>query len=366
MTTYRLFPSTNGPSSPASYTGNFLAGVIFKVTQGGMWLNRYWHWVPGTNGDTVARKFALWAVTGNGTGTLISAATVTSGTLTAGQWNSVDLPSPVQLAVGTSYIAATGWSAVHGFPDSDIGGAGTGAVDSYGTGGHTAGITNGPLFAFSDNANGGTKGEPYGMSQGVFSTAGTDPAATMPTTGSNAGNFWMDVEVSDTGPAAYSGSYRLWPNKFDANSVTVVDTTTGDVIATEVHLSQPCTLNKIWYYSPSGAAALGNWAGIYQITGANSGTLVAQIASPSWSGAAASGWVSASFAGGTTLPAGSYKVCVGGPASQWGPKDANTDYWRSRRRRERHHVGPAVGAEPGRGEPRLQLQRQRGRDAAVQ
>ena len=36
MTTYRLFPATNGPSSPVSYSGNFLCGVLFKVTSGGM------------------------------------------------------------------------------------------------------------------------------------------------------------------------------------------------------------------------------------------------------------------------------------------------------------------------------------------
>ena len=38
--TYRLFPSTNGPSSPVSYSGPFMAGVLFKVTTGGMLVRR--------------------------------------------------------------------------------------------------------------------------------------------------------------------------------------------------------------------------------------------------------------------------------------------------------------------------------------
>ena len=38
--TYRLFPSTNGPSSPVSYSGPFLAGVVFEVTTGGNLVRR--------------------------------------------------------------------------------------------------------------------------------------------------------------------------------------------------------------------------------------------------------------------------------------------------------------------------------------
>jgi len=330
LTTYRLFPATNGPTTPVSYSGNILVGVIFEVTQGGMFFNGYYHWVPGTNGDTVARKFCLWQIKGASSGVLIPAATVTSGTLTAGQWNFVPLATPVPLAIGTAYNACTGWSAVHGFPDSDTSGAGTGAGDSFGTGGHTAGITQGPLFAFSDGAGGGgTKPEPYGTPQGVFSTAGTDPAVNMPGTGSNSGNFWMDVQVDDTTPANYSGTYRLYPNKTDANSATVADLAVDYVVATEFHLSQACTLNKIWYYSPSGTAQLATSADIWSILGANSGSIVAGTNSPSWSGAAGSGWISTSFAG-VTLPAGIYKVSVFNNAATpdgWSAKDASTNYW---------------------------------------
>ena len=54
--TYRLFPSTNGPSSPVSYTGPFLAGVVFEVTTGGCWFDGYWWWVCPSGQSTVGAE----------------------------------------------------------------------------------------------------------------------------------------------------------------------------------------------------------------------------------------------------------------------------------------------------------------------
>lgn len=332
MTTYRLFPATNGPATPTSYTGNFLSGVLFEVTQGGMWFQGYWLWVPGTNGDTVAHKCALWNITAAATGVLVPSTTVTSGTLTAGQWNFVALANPVPLAIGTSYNACTGWfvTSGKGFPDSDTGGAGGGPANSWGTGGNTAGITQGPLVGFSDQpVHGGTKAEPYGSAQGLFSVAGTDPSVIMPNTGSNSGNFWVDVQVSDTGPVAYAGSYRLYPNKSGTSQQTVPDSAVNYVLGTEFHLSAACTLNKIWYYSPSGTVQLATSARVWSIQGPNAGTSVAANITPSWSGAAGSGWISCSFSG-VTLPAGSYKATVFNNVvtpDEWSAKDASTNYW---------------------------------------
>jgi hypothetical protein len=330
MTTYRLFPATNGPSSPVPYTGNILVGVLFRVTQGGMWFTGYWKWVA-TGEDVTARKFALWHVDGAGTGTLLPAATVTSGTLTAGQWNFVALSTPIQLSIGSTYNACTGWAAVtlHGFSDSDTTGAGTGAADSYGSGGHTSGITSGPLFAFSDQ--GFSAPDPFGNPQGVFSTAGTDATVNMPFTGSNNGNFWMDASVSDTAPAGYAGTYRLWPNTGPPNPSIVSDAPDNYEVATEIALSQACVVSKLWYYSPSGATQLATAANIWSITGGGlTGTLAATNAAPSWSGAAASGWISCTLS--ATLPAGKYKAGVyngaASPAACFA-KDAQTDYWRN-------------------------------------
>ena len=58
MGTYRLFPSTAGPSTPVSYSGPFLAGVVFCVTINS-WFEGYWWWVCPTGQSTAPQKFAL-------------------------------------------------------------------------------------------------------------------------------------------------------------------------------------------------------------------------------------------------------------------------------------------------------------------
>lgn len=166
------------------------------------------------------------------------------------------------------------------------------------------------------------------MGQGLFTTGGSDPSKQMPTTqDSTYDNFWIDVQISNAAPSGYSGSYRLWPNKYDANSSTVSDSAANYIIATEIDLvTGPCTLNKIWYYSPHGTAQLATRASVWSIS---SRTEVAANASPSWSGAAGSGWVSCSFSG-VTLNAGNYRVAVyNGVAApdQWSATDNGTQYW---------------------------------------
>jgi hypothetical protein len=100
MATYRLFSITDGPSSPVSWGGSFLAGVWFQVTTGGVWFDGYWWWVCNTGQPAAAQKFALWVVYADGSGTLIPAATVTSAALTAGQWNYIPLAAPLPLSIG--------------------------------------------------------------------------------------------------------------------------------------------------------------------------------------------------------------------------------------------------------------------------
>ena len=291
--TFRLFPSTNGPSSPVSYGGPFMAGVVFKVTSGGIWFDGYWWWVCPSGQSTAAQKFALWAVYNGGSGAaLVPGSTVTSGTLAAGQWNYVPLSTPIPLAIGACYNACTGFSG--SFPDTD---------GQYGAGGvYSAGIVNGPLSGFSDQS--GSLPAPS-MSQGVFSVSGTDPTASMPANGSNSANFWMDLLV-DTNPPS-GASYRLWPS-YPVLPGAASGDTTAYTLATEFQLSEPCTLDKIWYYSASGAAALPTQCGIWSVSSQSvvSGT---DNTSPSWSGAAGSGWVSCAYSG-VTLPAGDYKVAV--------------------------------------------------------
>jgi hypothetical protein len=182
--TYSFFyPSTSGPSSGISYSGNFLAGLQFKVTASGHSLLGYYWWVQaGTNPNpTAAQKFALYTWVPS-TWSLVSAGTVTSGTLSAG-WNRVNLGSGVALTSGQLYEVTTGFTG--NFNDT---------TNQFGTGDpYATGITNGPIFAFSDVP--GATFSPSNNNQGLFGTAGNDPTVNQPLTGDVHSNFWIDVIV---------------------------------------------------------------------------------------------------------------------------------------------------------------------------
>jgi hypothetical protein len=295
-----------------SYGGSFLAGVLFEVTTSGMWFQGYWWWVCPTQQSTSAQKFALWNMTDYGSGALVPGSVVTSGALTAGQWNWVPLPAPLPLAIGTCYNACTGFSG--SFPNTRNQ---FGSGDPYG-----GGIVTGPLSAYSDVS--GSLPSPYKTPQGVFGVSGSDPSVDMPGEGAASDNFWMDLQVSDTAPAQYSGSYRLWPNKYDASPTTSGDSPVNYVVATEVHLSQSCALNNIWYYSPPNTTQLATECGVWDLS---SGELIITNNSARWSGVAGSGWVFCSFSG-QILAAGKYRVAVYNGAAtpaEWNPKQLN--YW---------------------------------------
>jgi len=312
VTTYRLMDGTAGrpgvgssgtqPPGLTSYSGVFQAGTNFEVTQGGLWLQGYYWWCPA-GGDTGAQKFALWNVTSTSGGTLIPAATVTSGTLTAGAWNYTALTAPIQLAIGTQYLACTGWTAVNGFPISN---SQFGSGDPY-----AAGITNGPLYAYSDGTSGGSSPATPNIPQGAFGDVSghADPSVYMPVQGSSSSSFWVDVLVSSTAPSGYAGSYRIWPAKYDvAATGTGTDASDNYILGTEFTLSQVCALDNIWFYSPAGVTQLPTQCAIWDVATQTMvpGTL---STSPSWTGAAGSGWVACAYSG-ATLPAGDYKTSV--------------------------------------------------------
>jgi hypothetical protein len=325
MATYRLFPTTDGPATPVAYTGNFASGVAFEVTSGGMWFEGYWWWVCPSGQPTAPQTFALWQVYIEGTASIISEATVTSGPLTAGQWNYIPLDNPIMLSVGGGanfadadaggtavYIACTGFTG--GFPDTN---SQFGAGDPF-----AAGITNGPLTAFSDQS--GSKAAPWSVGQGLFSVNNnitSDPPFNL----SNSSNFWMDVQVGDTAPGDYTGSYRIWPSQPVVPGGPSNDTG-QQTFGTEFWLSQTCEVNNIWLWSPPGAANLPTRCGIFSVS-TQQEVSGSDNSSPAWvlpGGGAASagdGWIRCSYASsGLSLPAGKYKVCVamaaGGKAYQ--------------------------------------------------
>lgn len=290
---YRLFPSTNGPTTPVSYGGPFLVGVVFEITTAGGWFDGYWWWVAASGQSTAPQKFALWQPYTINNGALIPGSSVTSGQLTAGQWNYVPLPAPLPLSARVPYIASTGFTG--SFPDGN---------GQYGSAGpYSAGITQGPLFAYSDQS--GTAAAPLNLPQSVFSTVGSDPSLNMPNGGSNGDNFCQDLQITTVAPSG--ASYRTWPN-YPVIPISASNDTYQQTFGTEFLLSQACALDKIWFYSPTSATVLPARCAIWNVS---TQAVVAGTdqPAPTWSGVAGSGWVSCSYSS-VTLPAGDYKVTV--------------------------------------------------------
>jgi hypothetical protein len=318
VTTYRLMDGASGrpgsgPSTATSYSGALVVGCVFGVSQGGLWLDGYWWWVPASGGDTASGQvFALWQVTGTSAGTLIPGSAATAGALTAGAWNFVPLTTPLLLSpyatatattYGAVYCAVTGKTFTSGFPETK---------NQFGSGDpYSAGISNGPLTGFSSASGslpaGGSGGwlvqQPFGIA--------SDPTANFPTQNDNDANLWLDVQVSSTAPA--SPAYRCFPNS--PAFVGAATQSQAYTLGLEFTLSQACTLKKIWHYSPSGSGVLPSRCAIWNV---GSQTVVAgsDSTSPTWllpGGGAASagaGWVWCDYSGaGVTLSSGTnYKV----------------------------------------------------------
>jgi hypothetical protein len=299
-TTFRLFPHTNGPRTPAAYRGSFLAGVAFEATTGGCWLEGFWWWVCHTGQSTKAQKFALWQayelVNGSLQGRLIGGTTVEAKRLRAGRWNYISLHRPVPLAIGATYVAATGLK--NDFPITK---------HSFGKGDrYHAGIKSGPLQAYSDES--GSRRVPFGGSQALYSVASDDPTKHMPGLGDGqSSNFWMDLQITITAPKGTS--YRLWPNlPVIPGGVAAVLDQSQQSSGTEFWLSERCKLDRIWFYSPPGATVLPSACAIFDVSTQEmvAGTLKT---SPGWSGRVASGWVSSAYSD-VTLSPGKYKTTV--------------------------------------------------------
>lgn len=316
MTTQRLFPAANGPGAPSAATGGWLLGVLFSVTSGMRWLNGYWHWVP-PGGDTTAAKFALWNRYSTTQQALVPGSVVTSGTLTTG-WNFTPLTASIQLAPGALYEACKGWTAVNGIPVT---------AGQFGSGDPlAAGIVNGFLTGWSAPSGSGAfpaATANYNLGQMLFSnSSGADPAVAMPINGSGDDNLWMDVQVSDTAPAGFSGSYRFRPNMADLGNFSL-DTANGFTLGLTFSSSVPCTVSNGWFYTPTGVSVLPSKIGIYRVSDQ---ALIGVNNSPSWSGAAASGWVSSPMPGVTLQAATGYRYVVfEGSNVIWNAAVAN--YW---------------------------------------
>lgn len=322
---------TQPPASPSGAgIGAYIAGCPFGVSQGGLWFQGYWWYAPA-GGDTGAQKFALWETYAGGpsAGYLIPGSVVTSGTLTAGQWNFVPLSTPLLLTPyaqnattgSASYVAATGWTVVNGFPDT---------ANQFGAGNpYAAGITNGPLFTFGASVNSGIT--PNSIPVMPFATGNNDPSFVMPQTNNANDNLWLDVQVSDIAPAG--GSFRAFPNLPSAFA-GAAGQTLSYTLGFQFSVSQSCALAKIWHCSVPSSTVLPSRCAVWDVL---SQTVVAGTdnTSPSWKkpdGTAASagaGWVYCDYSGaGVTLSAGvQYKAATfaSSGGAQWFA--ASTGFW---------------------------------------
>ena len=323
MADYSIFSGSgsaglSGPGASVSFGAPITLGSQFEVTSSGLYLKGYKYWVADAGGNHASQKFALWAPNPNTTSfNLISSGTVTaSSSFTAGQWNTVLLSTPIPLTPGVVYLAATGFTGNFNETKNFWNTGGTGV----------AGLTNGPLTMYSDTSgNGGTNPAPFGHVQSSYSLAGNDPAVNTPGLADSSFNCWVDIIVTDQAPSG--ATYRAFPN-WPAPAATSSTDPTGYTLGMQFSLTQACTLNKIWHFSPSDATDLPTRCLLWNVSGqtAVSGT---DNTSPAWSGAAGSGWVSCDYSSSSiTLASGvDYKVSTyHGPGSiKW--FGVATSYW---------------------------------------
>lgn len=324
MAVYSLFP-TRPVVTTATSSVPFICGTSFEVTSGGCWFPGYW-WYAG--GATAPQKFCLHCITGGpGAGTstasvVVPGSVVTSGALTANSWNYVPLATPIPICIATPYMAATGFT---------ISGAFANQHNMFGTGDpYVSGITSGPLFGFSDSTGGGTAGtgNPWQIAQGTFATsAGTDPTAHLPTASGNSSFYGIDVSISDTAPSGWTGPFSFYPGTAWASVAATADLGVNYEVALEGIANQAVTCTAVRYFSFPGVSQLATWIGVWDVA---SKTLLASSSSPSWSGAAGSGWVQASLPVPASIGAGKrFKIAVYNGNSSAGTcftKDT-TDRW---------------------------------------
>lgn len=311
----KLTQTTNGPSSGVSYSGNFIAGLNFYVSQGNCYLFGFWIWVQaGTNPNPTGQaRAALWQMAnigGNLYAAIAASFTVFAGPLVPG-WNFVTCTQPVPLTPNANYIAAV---AVNGnFNDT---------TSYFGTGPGN-GLHNGPLYAVSIANPGWSDGGTPNISNGLFSVAGTDPRTNMPGEADGSGdgysNFWVDVVIGQTTgvPSGYTGTYKIWPN-WPAPAGVQTDSAEPYNIATEFTLTQKVTLENIWFYSVTGCTGLPTECAIWTVPGGQTaGTIVSgtDTKNPTWltptggAGSAGAGWLKCVY-GSVILNPGTYKVSV--------------------------------------------------------
>ena len=312
MTTYRLFPTTNGPGTPVDFGAGFelVSAIGFQVTQKTMYFEGYWWWVCPTQQPTAPQTFCLWQDTGDGDqkgdlGVVVEASVVTSGDFVAGGWNFVPLPQPIPLTQYVSYRAAT---ALPRYAPVTNGQFGSGGV-------YAEGITSGPLFAFADSTSGNSsKVDLYQAHNCTWQENTLDPTSVYPSSSYSGLNLWIDVQVSDQVPAG--ASFRCWPNQ--PNPLYYPEAALTVTASTQMAVSESAQVLKFWFMSQTGNTALPSICGIWD-TETQEVLPGSENASPTWllpNGSAAApgaGWCYCDYSttGLVLKPNHNYRVAAG-------------------------------------------------------
>ncbi len=180
------------PAPPPTDATQYVFGLSFKATSPGCQLDGWWWYCDIANGQsTAAEDFALWQVTGAGTGTYIAGSVVTSGTFVQG-WNFIPCATPIPLTSGQEYraVKTTNKSLAGSLNYCHT-------ADFFDTGSGSAGSVNGPLTVFAA-PGAGTNPEPSGDGQMVFIVPGSTPNATTnyPTSEFQQSWYGLDIQIS--------------------------------------------------------------------------------------------------------------------------------------------------------------------------
>ena len=152
-------------------------------------------------------------------------------------------------------------------------------------------------------------------------------------TGSGADTATVAVAVADSGSGETPAAYTLWAPGTSGGGLDTSPGGSGNLsIGNQFSVSSPKVLTGIWWWSPGdngGTAILPSACAIYDIGAAAqvSGTL---NASPSWSGAAGTGWVKCTYSNNVVLsPGTNYMVVVYGNSGSGstGWFGATDKYW---------------------------------------
>lgn len=347
MTTRNIF-SVNGPGTATALAGNYIAGIMFGLTQV-QWLYGYrWWCCPAGSQPTAPVKCALWNPLSptTGDGALIPNSVAFTGTLVPGQWNNAMLANPLPLALGTPYLPAIAGNGNFPFTISQFG-----PTQPFANG-----IVNGPLVAYSDSSAGATVNpSPYTLPQCSFTQAQNDPTLAMPNLGNSSFNSWVDVIISDVPPPGFAGPYSLFPNKYNADPAAALDTNQPFNLAHEFDLAQACLVGNAYFWSIAGSASLPTAVGIWNIA---TQQLVASNMAPTWTNALTG---AAAVAGGgkikttmpaVVLPAGRYRVSVynaNGATAPWSPRVYG--YWLTGAGQNGITFGPVSSPAQGNAQP---------------